>query len=129
MTKKRTSHAKRNTQKSQKPSWFWFLAGLISGMFIMFLVQLNGFKSQDITEKLPEATKKISKPIENIKDDVSEPVFEFYDRLKEQQVEVPEYQAPTEAEISKAATHEYFYRSPPSAKKVMPISYAPSLFS
>ncbi|WP_096086062.1 SPOR domain-containing protein [Agaribacterium haliotis] len=104
---KRQHHARRNSTERQIPGWLWLLTGMALGAFIMFIAHLSKLKEEGTTNSAP-AQNKTELPKLKVPEEVKGPVFEFYDRLKQQQVEVPEYEAPTEAQIEQAATHEYF---------------------
>lgn len=67
-------------------------------MFLTHLSKLDRATSSPQTAATKSAKKTSELPA---------PVFEFYDRLKEEQVTVPEYDTP-EAQAAAKQTHEYF---------------------
>lgn len=70
----------------------------------MFLVHLSQLKNVQPSAKQPAAAQKAAptkpKP-------ANKPVFEFYDRLKDEQIKVPKYEKPTEAN-SASQTHAFY---------------------
>jgi len=78
------------------------LSGIVIGAFAMFIYHLAELKST--TPSAVQTTEK-SKPTEAAP--AKAPAFEFYDRLKQEQVEVPDYDT-SEAHLSAQQTHEYF---------------------
>lgn len=87
-TTSRASGARRVAprQKSQVPGWVWLFTGAVLGAFIMFLAYLSGVAPQQtapapvVAEAQPVATKP----------EVPKPRFDFYQLLKESEVEVRE---------------------------------------
>lgn len=78
----------------------------------MFLVHLSELKRSGMgADNSPSQPKHAEQPekkstAENLKEEASELVFEFYDRLKEEQVAVPEYEKPEARHAEQ--THHYF---------------------
>jgi len=102
--KKPRGQASRVAPERQIPGWLWLLTGMILGGFIMFLLQLSEMKkaqthSAPVAEEKPEQA-----PI--LEEKVFTPVFEFYESLKKDQVEIPDYAPPQEQDIH--PTHENF---------------------
>lgn len=115
MPQKRTrakSHASKTLPERQLPGWLWLLTGMILGGFIMFLVHLGELKRKGIgagqLKESVELSDNKSESTETKDQDKSksELVFEFYDRLKDQQVTVPEYERPDPS--NQNASHHYF---------------------
>lgn len=107
------SHASRSTPKRQIPGWLWLLTGMVLGGFVMFLVHLSELKRKGIGAESPSKTTTTDQnkahPEKRKKDEKSgdnELIFEFYDRLKQEQVTVPDYEKPEV--IAAQATHHYF---------------------
>lgn len=100
------SHASRSLPERRLPGWLWLLTGMVLGGFVMFLVHLSELKRQGVgaeqSEPIAEQTDKKA-PKEKEKTDL---IFEFYDRLKDEQVTVPEYEKPEV--IAAQATHHFF---------------------
>ena len=84
----RNSGARRSPTKakSQVPGWGWLFTGAVLGAFIMFLAYLSGMAPQPVSpapiavEAQPATTKA----------EVPKPRFDFYQLLKESEVEVRE---------------------------------------
>lgn len=106
---KRKSRAQASRKKTtrQIPGWLWLLTGMIVGAFVMFIVHLSELKktqtapTETASEPTPSAQKKDEK-----EEKVFTPVFEFYESLKKDQVEIPDYAPPKEEDIQ--ITHEFF---------------------
>lgn len=94
-------YAKKPQKKSTVPGWLWMLAGLSVGLFVAFLVWLNGREGSGAWEQLkaqlpkppvqqtakkpaPKAEEKAAK-----KEESSKFHFDFYDILPEYEVPVP----------------------------------------
>ena len=112
------SHASRSAPARQIPGWLWLLTGMVLGGFIMFLVHLSELKKAGVgddqnserqtksdTASKPKSGGESSEP-ETKEESPSELIFEFYDRLKEEQVTVPDYEQPQERAAQ--ITHHYF---------------------
>lgn len=84
----RASGARRVTtkQRSPVPGWVWLLTGAVLGAFIMFLAYLSGVAPQQ-SVPVPVATE--AQPV-TTKAEVPKPRFDFYQLLKESEVEVKE---------------------------------------
>jgi cell division protein FtsN len=104
-TNKSSGKAKRKTgsrsvakkQQSNVPAWVWVFTGIVTGAFIMFLIYLAGLTPEKFESG--EAQENISQQTEEIKEK-AKPIFEFYDKLTNQEVVVdveaePEDQTPS----------------------------------
>ncbi|MBU3068365.1 SPOR domain-containing protein [Aestuariicella sp. G3-2] len=90
--------------KSQVPGWVWLFTGTVLGAFIMFLAYLAGIAPQP-TNPQPIAAE--DQP-EQTKPQVPKPRFDFYQLLKESEVEVKEpTPAQREAAKEQAENQEY----------------------
>ncbi|MFT7558203.1 MAG: cell division protein FtsN [Flavobacteriales bacterium] len=83
--KKKHAQASRPGTERTIPGWLWLLTGCILGGFIMFIIRLADMKDSDPSVK--NTTQKPT-PIVQIKPEKQQPVFEFYERLKNATVEV-----------------------------------------
>lgn len=72
----------------------------------MFLVHLSELKKQGVPDKETPAAAKKSSTKEEITKKGTELIFEFYDKLKEEQVSIPDYETPEEKAAQ--ATHHYY---------------------
>jgi cell division protein FtsN len=84
------------------PGWLWLLTGMVLGAFIMFLLRLNDLK----IEQPPELAATQNKPASADEAQPQKPKFSFYDDLKKEQVEIPDYDPPQEQQS--APTHQFF---------------------
>jgi len=118
MPQKRTkSHASKALPERRIPGWLWLLTGIVLGGFAMFLVHLSELKRKGFDPEL-STTQSNKEARATTKSDSAatdagapeEPenklIFEFYDRLKDQQVTVPEYEKPDPS--TQKATHHHF---------------------
>ncbi len=101
---KSRAHPPRNQQKSQKPGWVWFVAGLLVGVFVSGLIWLKVTPTGPIfpqragaakQHNTAEAEKKEQQP------DAPKPRFDFYTILPEMEVVVPD---PVEEAENESAT-------------------------
>ena len=85
-TKKRKKSTTSKKKPSQVPGWVWLFTGIVTGLFIAFLVYLA-----DITPQIqPEQTEQASSKAESEADEeTSETKFDFYTLLPEREVIVP----------------------------------------
>ena len=90
------SHSGRNRIESKVPAWVWLFTGTVLGAFIMFLVRLSE------TDLSRTPTQPPDKTVES--DNKQQPRFDFYDLLKEIEVEVPEIDAAQDVEETKTDT-------------------------
>ena len=100
---KSRAQASRTNNSRQIPGWLWLLTGMVLGGFIMFIAQLSKMKQAQETSAGPVAE---SKQASEEKEKTFMPVFEFYESLKKDQVEIPDYAPPSEADLK--PTHEFF---------------------
>lgn len=93
----------RSGGKSQVPGWVWLFTGTLLGAFIMFLAYLAGIAPQSSPPPIAvEAQPEQTKP------QVPKPRFDFYQLLKESEVEVKEpSKAQREAAEKIAEKQEY----------------------
>ena len=103
------SRSKRNAspvvKESRAPGWLWLLTGVILGAFIMFLLRLNDLR--EAPQSVAAKPKTEAPATETLEDLIPAPVFEFYDRFKEERVEVPQYDTP-QHRAKAQQTHEYY---------------------
>lgn len=79
------------------PAWFWLLTGIVSGLFIAFLVYLANLQFDPVQqENFEQEANDLSKQIKEQADRMREgkqvlkkPTFEFYQRLPEIKLETP----------------------------------------
>ena len=79
------------------PAWFWLFTGIISGLFIAFLIYLSGLQFDNTgVESFEEEANQLSDQIKEQADRMREgkealkkPTFEFYKRLPELTIETP----------------------------------------
>ncbi|UTF61668.1 SPOR domain-containing protein [Gilvimarinus sp. DA14] len=107
--KKKRPAAKKAAAKPQVPWWVWLFIGSMLGAFIMFLVYLAGVSpsQQALAPRqaapAPQATAAEPEPVEQEKNDLPKPRFDFYKLLQESEVIVP---ATEPVETSQSATQE-----------------------
>lgn len=87
------------------PAWFWLFTGLVSGLFIAFLIYLSSLKfdksttekntTQENNNELSEQIKAQADLMREGKEPVKKPTFEFYKRLPEQTIDTPKPQSQT----------------------------------
>ncbi|MCL6414964.1 SPOR domain-containing protein [Aestuariirhabdus sp. Z084] len=80
--------AKRARPSSNVPAWVWMFTGIVTGLFIAFLMKLapNAVDVRELTDT-PQA--------ESSDDDEPRAVFDFYTLLPESEVLVPDSPAPS----------------------------------
>ncbi len=85
---------RRNQRNNQPatPGWAWLLAGLVAGLFVAFLVYLQGQSTQQPSLPPPPAQKEVraapgQKPAEETP---PRPRFDFYTILPEMEIPAPE---------------------------------------
>jgi cell division protein FtsN len=99
-SKKNRAHATRSLPERQIPGWLWLLTGAALGAFVMFLVHLSELKSQQQSGSSIGATQASTEHNEPEAQGKAPIVLEFYNRLKDAQVEVGPNQSPQpDAEI------------------------------
>jgi cell division protein FtsN len=94
--KKKASSAKSSSKGL--PPWFWLFTGIVSGLFIAFLIYLSTLKlnghspassaksnEQELTRHIKEQAERMREGKETLK----KPTFEFYQRLPEMTVTTP----------------------------------------
>ena len=81
--KKRTTSKKKT---NQVPGWVWLFTGIITGLFIAFLVYLADITPQTQPEPAEQTTSKAEPEAE---DNSSDTQFDFYTLLPEREVIVP----------------------------------------
>lgn len=79
---------KRQPMKSQIPTWVWFFTGLVSGLFLAFLIYLAKFAPESLPAQLAreEPTANIT-PADVIK---KKPPFQFYEIFPKNEVLIVE---------------------------------------
>ena len=94
---KRSGASRRGGNERQVPAWVWLFTGAVLGGFVMFLLHLS-----DVQPPSPEVskTKKEDRPIAPQHE---LPRFDFYDRLKNISIPVPE---DTQTEIETAPSED-----------------------
>jgi len=82
-TKKRTNSRRPAPKQNKAPAWAWLVIGLLLGALITLLIYLANKPEQNSNNSLAKPSgEKTNKP--------PQPRFDFYEILKEQQVEVPD---------------------------------------
>ncbi len=104
--RKPAAHASRVGAERSIPGWLWLLTGMIVGAFVMFLIHLADLKGQQGSSAPASKEEKPAKK-EAVEEKPTLPVFEFYDRLKSDQVEIPDYEPPREP-TAEEMDHEFF---------------------
>lgn len=94
---KRRSNSRRSPSKPERrlPGWIWLLSGTVIGAFAMFLVYLSGLAPSPSDNTSERVVKPIAETTKNsadtpAKETVPKPRLEFYQLLKESEVEIPE---------------------------------------
>jgi cell division protein FtsN len=93
--KKKKSQASKSS--GGLPPWFWLFTGIISGLFIAFLIylsdlQFDGSKAESFEEEANQLSKEIKEQADRMregKEALQKPTFEFYKRLPEFTIETP----------------------------------------
>jgi len=97
-TQKR-KNTRRPAPKQQKaPAWAWLIIGLLLGALITLLIYLANKPQENSDNLTNEQTS--TKPIESKEKRPPQPRFDFYEILKEQQVEVPDRSSEIQAATS-----------------------------
>ncbi len=99
---RRRSHASPINDGGGMPGWLILLSGVVIGGFAMFIFELaerKGIGSDPSTNSASSSSQRNEKS-------VMAPVFEFYERLKQEQVEIPRYNPSSEESVNQ--THEYY---------------------
>ncbi len=76
---------KKSRPQSNVPAWVWVFTGVVTGAFIMFLVYLAGLTPKSGGGSSTTGTTTQNSSTDNQRD---KPVFEFYDRLLDNEVVV-----------------------------------------
>ncbi|MGH1439628.1 MAG: SPOR domain-containing protein [Cellvibrionaceae bacterium] len=85
---KKRKNTRRPAPKQQKaPAWAWLIIGLLLGALITLLIYLANKPQEDGNNQAASQTSKTQSKKEN---KPPQPRFDFYEILKEQQVEVPD---------------------------------------
>jgi len=80
-----------NNQKQRTPGWAWLLAGLVAGLFVAFLVYLQGQgDKQPQLPPIPAQNRSQPQPPPTTPDKPVKPRFDFYTILPEMEIPVPE---------------------------------------
>lgn len=89
----RKTASRKNSERRRIPSWLWLFTGVVSGAFIMFLLHLNGLTPTAPPESTPPPKAANENPTKTAAEQPNqqpEPRLQFYQLLKESEVEVPE---------------------------------------
>lgn len=88
-----------SSPRSGLPAWFWLFTGIVSGLFIAFLIYLSSLKfdstnnqqntNNENTKGLSEQIKEQADRMREGKEQIKKPTFEFYKRLPEITIETP----------------------------------------
>lgn len=81
----RRNASRRSNNSTGKPAWVWFVLGNFVGGFVVFLIFLNGLK----TDGKPVPAGKPQPPAQQAEEKSEQPRFDFYTLLKENEVSVP----------------------------------------
>jgi cell division protein FtsN len=93
-------NSRRNNNSTSKPAWVWFVLGNFVGGFVVFIIFLTGLKQE--AQQL--AGKPQTKPQQQqTPDNHSQPRFDFYTLLAENEVAVPAPPKPKAAVRDKPA--------------------------
>lgn len=79
-------NASRRSSPASKPAWVWFVLGNFVGGFVVFLIFLNGLDPDARTVAKGKAPSQAKQQVE---DSNSQPRFDFYTLLQEDEVSVP----------------------------------------
>lgn len=79
-------NASRRSSPASKPAWVWFVLGNFVGGFVVFLIFLNGLDPDARTVAKGKAPSQAKQQVE---DSSSQPRFDFYTLLQENEVSVP----------------------------------------
>ena len=79
-------NASRRSSPASKPAWVWFVLGNFVGGFVVFLIFLNGLDPDARTVAKGKAPSQAQQQAE---DSNSQPRFDFYTLLQENEVSVP----------------------------------------
>lgn len=94
------------------PAWVWILTGLVTGLFIAFLVQLAGIRP---SEKRPQKqAQTMEKPVEKAK---AGPRFDFYAVLPHMEVIIPKSDSSGKTESDSKAPDAQEADRPPERKQ------------
>ena len=103
------SRAQSAPRRKGIPGWLWLVSGLVIGLFVAFLLQLE--PGRDSVRRSPEPPKPATTPAQPPAD--PKPRYDFYTLLPESEVVVPQQpapKAPTTAEPeTKPATSVNYY--------------------
>ena len=96
--KKKKAQPAKSSARSGLPPWFWLFTGIVSGLFIAFLIYLSTLQpgeratalntkntEQELTRHIKEQAERMREGKETLK----KPTFEFYQRLPQMTVETP----------------------------------------
>ncbi len=118
----------RKHPRQGAPGWAWLLAGLVAGLFVAFLVYLQG--QQDTEPQLPPIPKQAktgtthaqqqAKPA--VAEKSSKPRFDFYTILPEMEIPVPEPERRTTSKAP-APPHDAGHNAASSPSPATPGSY------
>ena len=94
---KKKKKSKPAKVSSGLPAWFWLFTGIVSGLFIAFLIYLSSLQFNDSqNSQFEEGTNQLSNQIKEEADRMRDgkeafkkPTFEFYKRLPELTIETP----------------------------------------
>jgi cell division protein FtsN len=96
-------NSRRNNNSTSKPAWVWFVLGNFVGGFVVFIIFLTGLKQ----EAQHLAGKPQTKPQQQqTPDNHSQPRFDFYTLLAENEVAVPAPPKPKAAARDNSAQGE-----------------------
>jgi cell division protein FtsN len=112
--KKKKPAAKKAT--SGLPAWFWMFTGIITGLFIAFLIylstlQFNKGDVENFESEANELSKQIKEQADRMregKEAIKKPKFEFYQRLPELKIETPK---PTKTTIKDEDKKSYILQA------------------
>jgi len=98
------------------PPWFWMFSGIVTGLFIAFLIYLSSLKftqdpSKNTSNNVDELSKQIKEQADRMregKEVLKKPTFEFYQRLPEQTVETPK---PVRTEVKDSEKKSYILQA------------------
>lgn len=79
-------NSRRKTRSEGAPGWAWLVVGLLVGLFVAFLMGLQGERGTDDRDRSTVRSSAVSEPEA---DEPGRPRFDFYSILPEMEVPVP----------------------------------------
>ncbi len=102
-SKRRTNTRRKPNNTNKAPAWAWLVIGLLLAALVTLLIYLANKPDAVVQHSQNTGDKQTAKPVEN---KPPQPRFDFYEILKEQEVEVPDRSAEIKA-ATPANIHYY----------------------